>query len=220
MNVLTALAHSYAASYAGVMREHIISEIQRLAALSGGQPPGNQAFVSTTGIIESKWRGKYWARWGDALIEAGFQPNAWTGKLDSKTIIVGVIAACRHYGRFPTYSELDMLRNSGAAIPASNTIKNNIGRHPTLIAAVRAQIGNDAEYADVLAMLPNVTTARPAPSKGSKPVDGHVYLIKWGEFYKIGCSGDLEKRVKEFPEVKEMFANGGQLVLPILSRHL
>jgi len=45
------------------MREHIINEIKRLAALNGGQAPGNQAFVSATGITETKWRGKYWARW-------------------------------------------------------------------------------------------------------------------------------------------------------------
>jgi hypothetical protein len=28
-------------------------------------------------------------------------------------------------------------------------------------------------------------------------VDGHVYLIKSGEFYKVGRSDELERRVKE-----------------------
>jgi hypothetical protein len=36
------------------MRDFIISEIKRLAAQAGGQAPGNQAFVSATGIIEKQ----------------------------------------------------------------------------------------------------------------------------------------------------------------------
>jgi Meiotically up-regulated gene 113 len=179
------------------MRDHIINEIRRLAAQNGGQAPGNRAFVSATGIVEAKWRGKYWARWGDALIEAGFQPNQWTGKTDSDAIISGVISACRHYGRFPTNSEIDMLRLSDRSIPAPNVIKSNFGRRPDLIAALKAFIGKDTEYADVLAMLPAIAVTRASSSKGTKPVDGHVYLLKSGDFYKIGRSDELERRVKE-----------------------
>ena len=179
------------------MREHIISEIKRLAALAGGQAPGSKLFVGTTGIIESKWRGKYWARWGDALIEAGFQPNQWTEKSDANTIINGVIAACRHYARFPTDSELSMLRSSDPTIPSPKTIRDNFGGRPDLIFAVAKRIKGDPEYSDVSAMLPTVTAARPEAPKGTKAVDGHVYLIKSGDFYKIGRSDELERRVKE-----------------------
>jgi hypothetical protein len=110
-----------------VMRDFIISEIKRLAAQAGGQAPGNQAFVSATGIIESTWRGKYWARWGDALIEAGFEPNIWTGKSDAKTVSLGIVAAARQYGHFPTTAEISMLRSSDASIPAPKTIQANLG---------------------------------------------------------------------------------------------
>lgn len=73
------LAAGSVASYGTKMRGHIISEIQRLAAEAGGQAPGSQAFVKATGITETKWRGKYWARWGDALIEAGGSVRAVGG---------------------------------------------------------------------------------------------------------------------------------------------
>ncbi|SCB40779.1 GIY-YIG nuclease family protein [Rhizobium multihospitium] len=179
------------------MREHIISEIRRLAAQSGGQPPGVQAFVSATGIIESKWLGKYWARWSDALIEAGFEPNSWAGKSDTSVILTGLIAACRHYGRFPTNAEMSMLRATDATIPSPKTILSNFGGRSELIAALREHIGRDPRYDDVEAMLPTMKQSMPVQLKGPKPVDGHVYLIKSGEFYKIGRSDELERRVKE-----------------------
>ena len=195
--MLTTLAAGCAASYGSAVREHIISEIKRLAALAGGRAPGSSLFVGTTGIIESKWRGKYWARWGDALIEAGFQPNQWKEKSDANTIIDGVIVACRHYGRFPTESEISMLRASNPAIPSPRTIHDNFGGRPDLITAIGKRIEAAPEYDDVLAMLPAVAPKRPTPVKGAKAVDGHVYLIKSGGFYKIGRSDELERRVKE-----------------------
>jgi hypothetical protein len=179
------------------MREHIISEIRRLAALNGGQAPGNQAFAKATGITEGKWRGKFWARWGDALIEAGFEPNAWMGKTDPNLIFVGLIAAARHYGRFPTDSELSMLRNSDPAIPSPKTIRSHFKSRPELIVAVKKFIGNDEDFADVHAMLPAAPLPPPTQPAGVKLVDGHVYLIKSGDFYKIGRSDELERRVKE-----------------------
>jgi hypothetical protein len=60
------------------MKQQILDDIRRLAIESDGVAPGRQSFESATGIKASAWRGKYWARWGDALAEAGFQPNQLT----------------------------------------------------------------------------------------------------------------------------------------------
>lgn len=124
-------------------------------------------------------------RWGDALIEAGFQPNSWNSKSDPDSVLAGVIAACRHYGKLPAKAEFSMLRASDPSIPLPNTIRSHSGRRNDLIAALRKYADDNPSYADVLAMLPNTAPNRPSPPSGAKSADGHVYLIK---------SGDLQDR--------------------------
>ena len=118
------------------MREHIIHEIRRLAALNGEQPPGQNAFARETGIAEHQWRGKFWARWGDALAEAGYAPNKWTERLSTEAILDEVVKVCRSYRRLPTQAELELHRKKNATFPTINTIKRHFGRRDSLIAAL------------------------------------------------------------------------------------
>lgn len=176
------------------MRDHILSEIRRLAVVNGGQPPGSKLFLRETGIGDHHWRGKFWARWSDALTEAGFTPNQWVGRLDSETVLTGVILACRHYGRFPTMDEVGLHRATEPTIPSEQAIRRHFGGRAGLIAALAKRAADDPSYADLAAMLPDVA---PRPMGASKTSDGFVYLIQSGDFYKIGRGDDLERRVKQ-----------------------
>jgi hypothetical protein len=180
------------------MRDLILSEIRRLAASNGGRPPGEMLFTRETGIANHQWRGKFWARWGDALVEAGYQPNEWTGRLDSDAVLAGVIAACRHFGRLPTKDEIEIYRKSAPAIPTPKSITRHFGSRSDLIAALARRSNGDRELADIAAMLPEMreTEVTPHVSAASTP-EGLVYLIRSGDFYKIGRSDDLERRIKE-----------------------
>ena len=180
------------------MRGHIVSEIRRLAASTGGRPPGQRLFAKETGISEHQWRGKLWARWGDALVEAGFPPNFWNERLNSESVLTAVIVAARQFGRFPTNDEIEMYRRSCPSTSTPNAIRRHFGSRSELVAALRRRADEDNELADIASMLPTLapTTAATIVKPGRAP-EGFVYLIKSGDYYKIGRSDDIERRVKQ-----------------------
>lgn len=151
------------------------------------------AFSRQTGISDHQWLGKFWARWSEALAEAGFAPNQKQARLDSDAVLDQIIAACRHYGRLPTKAERDLFRKDNPGLPSNNAIARHFGRQGDLISALAKRAANDPAYADIAAMLP----VAQRPVRAGKTAEGFVYLIQSGAFYKIGRSDDLERRVKQ-----------------------
>jgi len=54
---------------------YILQEIKRTTRANGGTPLRKIEFESETGIKRYNWYGVYWARWSDALREAGCLPQ-------------------------------------------------------------------------------------------------------------------------------------------------
>jgi len=68
-----------------------------------------------------------------------------------------------------------------------------------LVEALSQKATEHIQYADIAAMLPTVSKSPGEASRApqAKAPDGWVYLFKSGDFYKIGRSDDLERRIKE-----------------------
>ena len=177
------------------MRDRIISEIRRLAAANGGQAPGVLAFERDTAILEHQWRGRIWSRWGDALADAGFEPNVLQPKLDTAVVLEKLVGVCRHYRHLPTGAEMQLYKRSDPAFHSTGAITRHFGNQAGMIAAL-AQWAADNNAADIAAILPAARVAEPS-RRSTKPQEGSVYLIKSGPHYKIGRSDELERRVKE-----------------------
>jgi hypothetical protein len=176
-----------------VQRDHIINEIRRLAKQRGGKAPGCEAFEKETGITTGTWLGKYWARWGDALSDAGFAPNDYQAKLDTEIVFAKLAGAIRHYKSFPTSAELKMYRRINPDFPSHGAFSGKAD----LIERLRSWLASKDGYADVIAMLSPPPEAEQVARSPSKAVEGFVYLIRSGQHYKIGRSDELERRVKE-----------------------
>ncbi len=151
-------------------RDQILSEIRRVAA-AGGQPPGSRTFERETGIGETHWRGVYWARWSDALREAGLAPNERYKKSDSELILEKFCDAARHYGRLPTAAELRMYRRAHADCPSEKTIHMHFGSKDDLLVHLRAWIEGKAAFDDIARMLGPQTdlSGRAAPHAAPEP---------------------------------------------------
>lgn len=175
-------------------RDQILSEICRHASENGGKPPGKQTFSRVTGITEGKWSGRFWARWSDALAEAGFMPNEKQVRFESSAMLLKVAELCCHFGRLPTHSDMKLRRRSDPTFPSNGAITNHFPTNADLILALRNLAATEG-YGDLLPMLP--AEAKPQEPRQAPAREGSVYLLKSGGHYKIGRSDDLERRVKE-----------------------
>lgn len=183
-----------------VAREWIIAEIRRLADEAGGTAPGKSAFFRATGIKESDWSGHYWARWSDAIDEAGFSPNAMQTKLDDDALARSLANEVRRLGRFPTYAEMKLRRKTDRTFPSHNTVASR-GDPTQLHQLVKRFCEKQDEYADVISLLPPIDTESSEPTIAAQQAPpevathGYVYLVRSGKHHKIGQSTDVQKRL-------------------------
>jgi hypothetical protein len=182
-----------------ISKEHILSEIRRTAAQNNVHALGVERFAREAGIKESDWRGIHWARWGDALREAGFDPNQWNPARSKEDLLTRLAAVVRELGRFPSTSELKLRTRRDHEFPNPKTFAAHFGSKATQVQELR-RFCEENGMADVVALLdPIVPTQPPAPKKDdSKESDFYfVYLLKSGRFYKIGCTNAVGRRERE-----------------------
>lgn len=186
---------------AHVSREHILSEIRRLADSNGGVPLGKERFEALTGITDAEWTGRYWARWNDAVSEAGYEPNAWQGKTyDDDTLIRFLADVTRALGRFPTTPELRLWRRANnPQMPNDKVFSTRLGTKAEQLEKLRKFVVTVDGFADVAAICgaSRPRAPRERPARGEQIVTGVVYLIRMGEFHKIGKSNDPGRRSYE-----------------------
>lgn len=91
-------------------KQHTLREIQRTAKANAGVPLGREKFLQETGIKESDWSGIHWARWGDALREAGFTANEFQSAHDEDYLLERYVALIREVSRVPVAMELRLKR--------------------------------------------------------------------------------------------------------------
>ena len=176
------------------MRHEIIAEIRRLAA-SLGKPPGIRTFVAETGITEKDWKGIYWARWGDALTEAGYQPNKIQERYDDDFLLRHYCDATRHFGSPATRYEWRMYSTDLDDAPSYTTLMNRYQTISQLRQEARKWALADGRYEDVISIFGQEGGVA-EPIKRETIDYGWVYLLKSGGHFKIGRSDELEDRIK------------------------
>ncbi len=186
-------------------KQFILGEIRRTAALNNGKPVGVGRFKTETGIAQHEWCGIHWARWSDALREAGFEPLEWNRASDEEQMIEEMAKLIRKYQRFLVKAEILIEKRGNARIPTPSVMFDRFGGRSGFIQKVHGYCSSREEYVDVSAILePELTAAEPTDelaetnSETGKPMaSGYVYLVKSGKLYKIGCSENHWRRKSE-----------------------
>jgi Meiotically Up-regulated Gene 113 (MUG113) protein len=185
-------------------RSEIVEEIRRTAASNNGRPLGLRRFSAVTGIRQSEWEGKLWARWSDAVQEAGFRPNSLVQPLALEALAARLATVIRELGHYPTSRELRLQAHKTQAFPATRTLARLGRTRGEVVGSVRKYCESHAGFEDVLSVLASegpspdsVAKAAPPPENESGAAVGYVYLIRSGRYYKIGRSNSVGRRAYE-----------------------
>ncbi|MEO0880075.1 MAG: GIY-YIG nuclease family protein, partial [Pseudomonadota bacterium] len=170
-------------------RNHIIAEIKRIAQADGGKAPGRQKFERETNITMKEWYGVHWARWGDALLEAGYEPNTKQAKLSTDEVLTHFASAVRHFKRIPSDGDLRIFGRNTKGFPGHTTFNNHFGSKRGTVEAFRIWLEAHSDYSDLMEFMPEKTAEY---AKAPQPIEGFVYLLKSGTHFKIGRSDNLE----------------------------
>ena len=184
----------------GMTRDHILREIRRTAEANGGAPLGSRSFFKETGIKEADWKGKLWARWNDAVREAGFEPNQLQQPFEETPLIEKFIPLMRKFGRFPVTTEMRMQKRDDASFPNEKTLRDRFGTQKQFAAKILAYCEGHDGLRDIVTICTAAMNAQDTePEDGNEPEGdiGFVYLVKSGRFYKIGRSNSAGRREYE-----------------------
>ncbi len=179
-------------------KQDIIYEIKRTAEMNQGRPLGKERFAAETGIQISDWYGKYWARWGDALIEAGYSPNKLQTAFDDEFVIEKLITLIREIRRFPVAGELRLKAQQDKEFPSHNVF-NRVGKKSELVKKVIEYCESRGGFDDVIEICKPIAIIENSDLTTSQEgvTIGFVYLMKSGKYYKVGRSFCVERRKYE-----------------------
>lgn len=182
-------------------KEHILREMRRLAAENGGKPLGVKRFAAVTGIGQWEWMGRYWARWSDAVREAGLEPGEWNARVHDDDDLLRILSELvREYGRIPTLAELRMRKKTHPDTPV-DAFRRRFGEKGVLRDRLLTFADANHDFADVGELLaesaPTMKRRKVVAAEPDSVVTGVVYLVRMAEFHKIGKSNDPGRRIYE-----------------------
>ena len=183
-------------------KQHILSEISRTAAGNGGIPLGTARFLAETGIKSSDWHGKYWARWGDALKEAGFIPNQLNAARSDEDLLGNLATLVRELDRFPVMGEIRLKARTDPEFPSHNTFARFGGKRALAARLQRFCQGRGESHladlcADAISAAAEASEPEGRAAEDANEELGYVYLMKAGRFYKIGRTNSMGRREYE-----------------------
>jgi hypothetical protein len=180
-------------------KAYILQQIRRTAEANGGIAPGKARFEAETGIKTYDWLGKHWARWSDAVREAGLTPNEMRTAYDEIDLLRKYADLAQELGRLPSASDL-RLRNATDTNYPNQKVFERFGTKEDLIKRVLTFCEEHDGYKDVVQFCKEYSPRRQEIVRADKITEdalGSVYLLKSGKYFKIGRTNSIGRRENE-----------------------
>jgi len=180
-------------------KQHILEEIARTTSQNGSVALGRERLFQETGIKESDWLVKFWARWSDAVKEAGCVPSQLQAPMEEEALLEHYVTLIRDLGHLPVVAELKLKAKQSPGFPSHNTFRR-FGTKSQQVQKMVEYCAGRADHADVLAILRTLKPEDVAATVDANPTEeaiGFVYLLKASRYFKIGRSSSFEGRSRE-----------------------
>jgi hypothetical protein len=182
-------------------RQYILDEIRRTARPNNREPLGKRTFEKETGIKESDWLGKIWVRWSDAVREAGFEPNQLQVAYRDDVLLRKTIDLIRELGHFPVKGEFLLKARDDPGFPSHNTFRR-FGSKAQFVSTIFKYCRQNDSYDDVIQLCAGTNVSNDVPLREDRPSleteqMGFVYLLKSGQYFKIGRTNAGGRRERE-----------------------
>lgn len=181
-------------------KRHIIDKIILTAHQNGGKPLGKAAFAKVTRIRESEWFGKYWKAWGDALREAGFEPNKLNQPFNQNFILEKLIEFIRELKppRIPVSGDLRIKARTCPEFP-SHTVFEKLGGKAEKAAVLLLYCKGLQGYDDIVQICQPLVGSAELQDRTERVSDSlsFVYMLKCGRYFKIGFTNSTGRREYE-----------------------
>jgi len=183
-------------------KAEILVQIRRIAGENGGVAPGWRKVAAVSGIKYGDWCGVFWARWNDALHEAGFAPNRLTEAYDETVLLDYYAELVVGLDRLPTSTDLRMERRRNSQFPNERTF-DRLGSKLELVKKLEVHCRGRSEKARVSVLASDYISKADAPiepdeTQGSSDyAEGFVYMIRLGKHFKVGHTSAVPRRHRE-----------------------
>lgn|SRR3990167_4969881 len=176
-------------------KDDILSEIRRTTTENDGKPLGQARFRDATGIGPYEI-GKHWAKYSDAIKEAGFLPNDLWTLVPDEILVPQMIRLIRKLNKYPTFGEMRLYQLEEPEFRYQVIKKRQQG---PMVRAILDFCKDKSEHKDIVGICAPLQKKSVLATEDTKAISyGFVYLIRGhvGE-YKIGHTNLVDRRVSE-----------------------
>lgn len=185
-----------------VTRDDVLKLIRFHSAQNDGRGVSMDKFAELTGIKRHEWQGKLWARWNDALSEAGYGPNVFGSESFDPDVLIHLLGDLTlELDAFPSHNDINFRHHQVPTFPRADAFAKHIGTADKRAQALAQLALDEPRYAAVYDIVaPRLRTPKRSEAAAPSPPSsypGRVYLIKSGDFYKIGKTDNPTRRYTE-----------------------